>query len=321
MLRKKNRALQSGQFLALAASLLVAGQIGFVLYQGTPFCLNDGCTIVEKLIKVPPLVFNGVGFCFFQAIYWSLRAARNERRRLPAFVPYLLLAALGVEAVLTCFQYLVAQTFCAYCLTILAVIVLLNCLLGTRQIMAGVLVFATTSLAFASLDLHQPAVGRQAFTAGVFASRPGVTNYPEHYLFFASTCPHCEQVIAALKTSGRLTVHFNPIDRVRAIDLDNTTVNTSYTPALNKALLAALGINEIPVLMTKTPDGWNIRQGEAAVFAALSLPAPTATTGGQRSNSLAPPAMQSVIPGMDSNDSCQVSSPDCAARPGQSTIR
>lgn len=320
MLTRKNKALQFGRFLTLAASLLVAGQIGFTLYQGVPFCLNDGCAIVENLIKVPPLVFDAVGFCFFQAIYWSLRAARGERRRLPAFVPHLLLAALGAEAILTSFQYLVAHTFCVYCLTILTFIILLNCLFGFRQIMAGALVFSTISLAFASLDLHQPAVSRRAFTAGVFASRPGVTKYPEHYLFYASTCTHCEEVIAALKINSRLTVHFNPIDRVSAINLDNATINTACDPALNKALLTSLGINEIPVLITKTPDGWNIRQGEAAVLAALSLPAPTAA-GGLPSGYLATPATQSVIPGMDSSDGCQVSSPDCTSMPGQSTIR
>ena len=320
MLKRKNRALQFGQFLALVASLLVAGQIGFTLYQGTPFCLNDGCKIVEKLTRVSPLVFNAVGLFFFQVIYWSLRAARGERRRLPAFVPVLLLAALGVEAILTSFQYLVAHTFCAYCLTILGVIVLLNCLLGFRQILAGTLVVATATLAFASLDLHQPAAGQQAFTAGVFASRPGVSKYPEHYLFYASTCAHCEKVIAFLKTNGRVTVHFNPIDQVRTLDLANATINAAYAPASNKALLAALGISEIPVLMTRTPDGWIVRRGETAVLAALDLPPPT-ETGGQ-SAAAAIPAMPPAsaaplaIPGLDNSDGCQVSSPDCTT-PGQ----
>jgi thiol-disulfide isomerase/thioredoxin len=315
MLKRKNRALQFGQFLALAASLLVAGQIGYTLYQGAPFCPNDGCKVVEKLTKVSPLIFNAAGLFFLQAIYWGLRAARGERRRLPAFVPHLLFVALGVEATLTSFQYLIARTFCVYCLLILAVIVLLNCLLGIRQIMAGALVAVAMSLAFASLDLQQPVAGQQAFTAGVFASRPGVTKYPEHYLFYASTCGHCEKVIASLQTNGRVTVHFNPIDRVSAINLGDTAINTSYAPALNKALLASLGIDEIPVLMTKTPDGWSIRRGEGAVLAALDLPASATATGGQQPDRLATPAKQSIIPGMDGSDNCQVSSPDCTASP------
>ena len=54
MLQKKNTALQLGQFLALVASLLIAGQIGYTLYQGAPLCLNGGCKVVEKLAKVSP---------------------------------------------------------------------------------------------------------------------------------------------------------------------------------------------------------------------------------------------------------------------------
>jgi len=319
MLNKKNKALQLGQFLALFASVLIAGQIGFTLYQGTPFCLNEGCKIVGKLTKVSPLVFDAAGLIFFQVVYWGLRSARGEMRRLPQFVKTLLLAALAVEAVLIGFQYLVAQTFCAYCLGILACIVLLNLLLGLRQIVPGVLIFAATGLAFFSLDLNQSTPGKQAFTAGVFATRPGLSTYPEQYLFFSSTCAHCEKVIASLKNNTRATISFNPIDQVKTIDLPNIARTASYSPAVNKALLTSLGIDEIPVLMIRTLDGWTIRRGEAAILASLSLPPQTETTG--RAGYLAAPVSQSVIPGIGSSDGCQVSS-DCTSEPsGQSAVR
>jgi len=319
MLNRKNKALQLAQFLALVASLLIAGQIGYTLYQGTPFCLNGGCKVVEKLTKVSPLVFNVAGLFFFQVVYWGLRSARGEMRRLPPFVPTVLLAALAVEAVLIGFQYLVAQAFCAYCLTILAFIVLLNCLLGFKQILPGVLVFATAALAFASLDLHQPAAGQQAFTAGVFASRPGLLRSPENYLFYASTCAHCEKVIAALKNNSRATIHFNPIDQVSSIDLPKTTLNATYTPTLNKALLTALGIDEIPVLMTKTPDGWAIRRGETAILAYLNQPPRTEPTG--QSGYSTTPGSPSLIPGLDNSDGCRVSSDCTSTAPGQAIVR
>jgi len=319
MLNRKNKALQLAQFLAFVASLVIVGQIGYTLYQGTPLCLNGGCKVVEKLTRVSPLVFNAVGLFFFQVVYWGLRSARGDLRRLPPFIPTVLLAALAVEAVLIGFQYLVAQAFCAYCLVIFACIVLLNGLLGLKQILPGVLVFASAALAFASLELQQPAAGQQAFTAGVFATRPGVLNYPEHYLFYASTCAHCEKVIAALKTNGRVTIHFNPIDQVSTIDLPKATRNATYTPALNQALLTSLGIDEIPVLMTKTVDGWTIRRGETAVLAALSLPSRTAPTG--QSGSSAPPASQAAIPGLDSSDGCRVSADCTSSGTGQSPAR
>jgi hypothetical protein len=321
MLKRKNTMLQMGQFLALVASLLIAGQIGYTLYQGSPLCLNGGCKVVEKLTRVSPLVFNAVGLVFFQVVYWGLRSAWGEMRRLPQVVRTVLLAGLGVEAVLISFQYLVAQAFCAYCLGIFALVVLLNLLLGWKQIVTGVLVFTTAALAFASLDLSKsPSGGEMAFTAGVFATRPGLLKYPENYLFYASTCAHCEKVIAALKTNGRATVSFNPIDKVTTLDLPQVTINPGYSPSLNKGLLTSLGIDEIPVLMTRTADGWMIRQGEAAILAYLGTPVQAATPG--QSGYSAAPSSQPAIPGLQNGgDGCQVSS-DCSSETsGQSVVR
>ena len=100
MLNNKNKGLQLGQSLALLASLLIAAQMGYTLYQGNPFCLNDGCRVVERLTRVSPLVFNLAGFFFFQAVDWGLRSSRYELRQLPQFVKTLLLAGLAVEGVL-----------------------------------------------------------------------------------------------------------------------------------------------------------------------------------------------------------------------------
>lgn len=305
-MNRKNKALQLGQFLALVASLLIAGQLGYILYKGDSFCLNGGCRVVEQLTKVSPLYFNLAGLLFFQVIFWGLRSSRNETRLVPSFVKTLLLTGLAVEAVLVSFQHLIAQAFCAYCLSILAFVVILNLLVGFRQAIGGVAVFAAVALAFASLELSQPRAGQQAFTAGVFASRPGQATHPENYLFFSSTCPHCEKVIAALKTNDRATVHFNPIDKVKSVDLPKTTINATYSPSVNKALLASLGIGEIPVLMTRTPDGWSIRRGDTAILAYLgSLAHPSAP---DPSASPAATSSPSDVPGLPPQDGCQVSS-------------
>ncbi|MDY0390802.1 MAG: vitamin K epoxide reductase family protein [Desulfobulbus oligotrophicus] len=307
MLNKKNKALQAGQLVALIAGLLIAGQIGYSSYQGTSFCPNDGCEIVEVLIKVSPLVFNIIGFFYFQIIYWGLRAARGEQRRLSPAVSLLLLAGLIVEAVLVSFQYLIAQTFCLYCVAIFGCIVVLNCLLGVRHILSGVLVFGAAALSFASLDFHQAIAGKQPFVDGVFASRSGLQKYPEHYLFYSSTCTHCEKVISFLKDNARMTIHFNPIDLVTTLNLPEVTFNTRYNQTLNKALLTSLGIDEIPVLMTRTPEGWMIRRGESAILAFLSLPASAETSG--QSSSI--PAVHPLVPGLPASDGCGITE-DCS---------
>jgi len=311
MLKRKNTVLQLGQFLALVASLLIAGQIGFTFLQGTPLCLNDGCKVVEKLTRVPPLVFNVVGFVFFQIVYWGLHAARGDQRRIPPFIKHLLLAGLAAEGVLISFQYLVAQAFCIYCVAILCFVVVLNLLMGLRQIVAGVIICAAATLSFASLDVHKSVPEKPAFTAGVLAQRPGTDTSVEHYLFFSSTCPHCEQVIASLKTNTRPTISFNPIDKVTTIDLPQLHYQPTYSPAINKALLGSLGIKEIPVLVSKTSEGVMIRRGESAILNYLAPPLPAAVnnTSGQ-SDPLS-------LPGV--NDSCGVAT-DCTS-PGQSSVQ
>lgn len=315
MLKRKNTALQLGQFLALVASLLIAGQIGYIYYLGTPLCLNEGCKVVEKLTRVSPLIINGVGLFFFQLVYWGLLSARGEQRRVPSIIKTILLAALAVEAVLISFQYLVAQSFCVYCLIILGFVVLLNFLLGARQVVASVLIFATVTMAFASLDLSKGTTEKQAFTAGVFAQRPGLLKYPEHHLFYSSTCAHCQKVIAAVKDNAKLTIAFNPIDKVTGLDLAQISYTPAYEPSVNKALLSALGIDEIPVLMTRTSDGWIIRQGESALLAYLGTTPVAREVNGGQSDLLDIPE----IP--DSSDGCQVSSDCPETSSGQSSLR
>lgn len=309
MLNKKSKGLQLGQSTALLASLLIAGQIGFILYQGKPFCLNEGCKVVDELTRVSPLVINLVGFFFFQIIYWGLRSAHYEPRRVPQFIKTLLLAGLATEGVLFSFQYLVAQAFCAYCLGILAFIIVLNLLIGFKQAAPGLFLFAVVALAFASLELNQSRTGDLAFTAGVFASRPGSTKTPENFLFFSSTCPHCEKVIAALKTNDRATVHFNPIDQVKLLDLPKISRNATYSPTINKALLTALGIDKIPVLITRTPEGLSILQGDTSILAYLGKTGRPNSAG--QTNYSAAPIPQSLIPGIEpANDGCSVAT-DC----------
>lgn len=308
MLNRKSNALQLGQFIALLASLLIAGQISFILYQGNSFCLNGGCRVVEQLSKVSPLVFNLVGLLFFQTVFWGLRSSHNEMRRLPRFVKILLLAGLAVEGVLISFQYLVAHAFCAYCLSILTVIVVLNLLIGFKQALPGLFLFAVVSLAFAGLELNQPPNSEQAFTAGTFATRPGLQQLPENFLFYSSSCAHCEKVIATLKHNGRATVHFNPIDQVKDLDLPGITRTPAYSPAANKALLTALAIDEIPVLMTRTPEGLSIRRGETAILAYLNQTGLSDAAG--QSGSSTAPVSPAVIPSLETKDGCTVAA-DC----------
>lgn len=317
----KSRALRLATLLALLAGLMTAIQVGLILFQGEAFCPSDGCRMVEQLTKAPPLVFHLAGLLFFQAAYWGLRSSGGDPRRVPGFVPPLLLAGLATEGVLIGFQSLVVRTFCAYCLTILGFIVLLNLFLGLRHAAKGALMFAAALLAFASLGHNQVAPAGSALTGGVFASRQGTVAQPAHHLFYSSTCVHCEQVIARLRDDSRATVHFHPIDAVTVIDLPQATPRPGYSPQANKALLTALGIDEIPVLVTPTADGMTVVRGTQAIIAQLGLDQ-SAPARAEQSGASTPPAAALPIPDQGSKDGCQVSV-DCAdpanPPPGQST--
>jgi hypothetical protein len=203
----------------------------------------------------------------------------------------------------------VAHAFCAYCLGIFVVIVVLNFLLGFRQAAPGLFLFSVVVLAFASLELSPSQQGASAFTAGTFASRPGSTKGAESFLFYASTCTHCEKVIASLQKNNWATVHFNPIDQVKSLELPGSSRTSTYSPAANRALLASLGIDEIPVLMIRTAEGVTIRRGETALLAYFGK-ASFAEAAGQ-SRASAAPAAPSLIPGLEtSKDGCSVAA-DC----------
>lgn len=252
--------------MASLASLMVTTQMGMIFFNGEGLCLNEGCKVVDRLTKVSPLLFNIAGLLFFQAIFWGLRLAKDDTKSWSKFVQLLLLAGLAAEGVLVGFQQIIAKTFCAYCLTIFAFIVLLNLLAGGRQFLHGACLFGVVLLAFFSLEFNQPQESFQAVKNGVFASKINTSSSATIYLFFSSTCRHCENVIEALKVNHDATLHFNPIDTVTSLDFPGVALNKGYSSASNRELLASLGIAEIPVLLVKTNEGFSIIKGEKAII-------------------------------------------------------
>ena len=306
-MHRPSPALRLASFLALAAALLTAAQSAFILLRGDAFCLNEGCRVVEDLTRVPPLAVNLAGLVFFLTLFFGLRASGSLWRRLPRFVAPLLLAGLAVEGVLFGFQLFVAGAFCSYCLAVLGAVVTLNLLLGARQAAHGLLLFLAALLAFASLELERPGQGA-ALKDGVFASRPGTVAGSEHHLFYSSTCAHCERVIGSLRTSPGATVLFHPIDRVQTLDLPGAQLRGDYAAEANRALLTGLGLDEIPVLISRTGTGLTVVRGQAAISARLGQSPVPAAAEGQSSVSTLPP-----VPGLSpepGGEGCQVSS-DC----------
>lgn len=316
-MHRPSTAIRLATFIAVIAGLVTAAQSGFILLRGDSFCLNDGCRVVENLTRIPPLAVNLAGVLFFLTVWWGLRTSRSRWRRLPRFVGPLLLAGLAVEGVLFGFQLFAAQAFCSYCLAILAAVVVLNLLLGLRQIATGLVIFLAALLAFAGLDLQHHGQSASAFRDGVFAKRAGSITSSEHHLFYSSSCAHCEQVIAALRTNSTATVLFHPIDEVTNLNLAGTVYSDHYNFDANRALLTALDLDEIPVLITTTKSSLTVLRGKAAIMAGLSRsPLPTAT-GGQSSVPTASP-----VPGLPpepGEQGCQMAT-DCGDLPAATSL-
>jgi len=254
--------------LALGGGLLAAAQALLIVLQGNILCLNDGCEIVEKMTTVPPIAFNVVGSLFFMSVFLALwQGARGVKGWLN-LARILLLAGMAVEGVLIGFQYYVAQVFCSYCLTVFAIILLLNLLMGWRQLFGGLAVIVSVLLAFASLQfVPRLQAGEFALEGGVYGRLEKAGSSTGHHLFFSSSCPHCEDVIATIDNDFVCTLDFNPVDELRESPLASLAVRPGYSPELNRTFLKNLDVSEIPVLVVKSPEEVRVLKGKLAIGA------------------------------------------------------
>jgi uncharacterized membrane protein len=253
--------------LALLGALGAAVQSALLLVRGEALCLNEGCRVVEGLTRVPPLFINLAGLGFFLAaavLAWRAPADGTARRLLRT----LLLAGIAAEGVLFSYQLLVAKAFCGWCLTVFALVVLLNLLAGSRQVLGAAAVFAAALAAFSALRFGavHPAAGGRALDGGTYGVRRCEKPAKQLYLVFSSSCPHCAEVLRTLESCNSCNFHFNPIDRIAGLDLPGVERSASWDPAVNRELLALLGIDEVPALLVPGPEGMSIIRGEKRIL-------------------------------------------------------
>ncbi|MDD2462836.1 MAG: hypothetical protein PHI97_02460 [Desulfobulbus sp.] len=209
---------------ALLASLLVAVQIAILLLGKEGLCLSQGCQVVDQLTRVSPLLFNIAGLFYFQVVFWGTRVKREDTSR-SQLLRLLLLAGLAAEGVLVGFQQIIAGAFCAYCLIVLGFIILLNLLAGLKQLLAGAFVFGVVLLAFSSLEFQNNPKNPQTFHEGVFARRTNPSSATKVYLFYSSTCAHCQRVLEVMAPKKAISMHFNPIDTITSINVPGVILN------------------------------------------------------------------------------------------------
>lgn len=256
------------QLTSLCAAVIIALQAAIILFQGEPFCLNDGCRVVEKLTLVPPLYINIAGLLFFLVLFLASRWFSIEKTFLD--IPrFLLLLGLMVEGVLVSYQYFVIQTFCLYCLIIFSIIVALNIVYGWRQALIAIPLFSAVVTAFTLLNFSPAsllALRGETLASGTYAVKKCDTPAKQLYFFFSSECPHCKNVLSALENCNNCEFHFNPIDKNQVLVMPDLEYSPSYNPSLNRVVLSMLNITTIPVLLVQNTNGLTFIKGEESIL-------------------------------------------------------
>ncbi len=312
---KRPLAVKVSLAVALGGSLLTLIQI-ILLESGLDgICFSGGCEIVDSRTTVSPVFFNFFGLVFFQAIFWSVYAGRRSKE-LQFYVRMLLLAALAAEGVLISFQYLVVDTFCTYCLLVFSLVVLLNLLHGLHHAVTGIAIFVTVVIAFSTLQFkttasEAAATGINDLGKGAYAVLPGEEDKPKLYLFFSSTCPHCERVIKSMQQGTNCNVSFNPVSKVTNFPLTTVLSKEDYDVAVNRTFMKSLGQTSIPVLLVAQQNQIQLISGGNAIMSYLdtSCRLPDSTPYLEQSLNLFEPANELVLQSQD--DSCSDDVVDC----------
>ncbi len=253
--------------ISLTGSIFIIAQLAFLTIRGEALCLNDGCSVVENLIKVSPLLFNLLGLFYFLVLFWLLRPARATSAKAALWISLILLAGCGVEGVLLAFQFFVAKALCSYCLIIFALIMAMNLLFGYRQLLrAGAIMLAVLFIS-SLLNYEVINTGKdQSLLAGTYATLQAPKAAKKLFLILSENCPHCHNVIKALERDNICTVRFNPIEPIISLEPANLKISESFSPEKNKNFLALMGIKTIPVLVVENIEGFSIIKGEQNII-------------------------------------------------------
>ena len=255
------------KIIALIASFVTVIQVVSELIFGSAICPNEGCKVVEGLTAIPPLYFNLLGLIFFQCVFWGLRLQKRGIVPPIDLLGVLLISGLVFDSVLLAYQIFVAQTFCGYCLLIFVLVLLLNILHGKRQIMIGLAALSVTLFSFSALTFTPTGVFSQSepLKTASYGLKSCSAPTKEIYLIFSSNCPYCENVLQTLSTCNSCDLYLNPIDRIESLDNMVLELNPDFAPDVNRLVLGVLGIDTVPVLVVKSPEGFRLIRGEKKI--------------------------------------------------------
>jgi hypothetical protein len=259
----KHGSLQGLIYLSLFACVVIIAQALLIIFKGKAFCVDEGCKIVEALTLISPFYFNLLGCVYFFTVFCTAVITKC-RSDIEPLLRILLVSGLAADGVLLGYQIFVAHTFCSYCLLVFLLIVILNILMGLRQLTLGLAIIVLQLFVFSLLRFESVEDRLRGLTLdnGTYAVRRCSAPIKQLYLIFSEDCPHCHKVIEALEGCTRCEFNFNPIKKISADLLPGLRPNERYLPQVNTAALKILGIETIPVLIAKDHDGLTFINGE-----------------------------------------------------------
>ncbi len=263
-MKKRSIVVTLSVGLAFVGSVLTLVQFFLLMVGGDGICLNQGCKVIDKLTLVPPAYINIAGFLYFLAVMFVFWFTERSEKTWPKIIDGLLLSGLAAESVLVGFQYFVVGSFCSYCLIILSLIILLNMLQGMKHIFIGGVTFLAVIVTFASLNFSSGsiALNMSSLESGSFAYiNKNTQEKRQHFLFFSSSCPHCEAILGSLQKNPLCNMSFNPVGPIESISIIGAQLNEEYSIDSNRNFLNTLGIDEVPVLVVMDESGMQILKG------------------------------------------------------------
>jgi len=245
----------------------VATQTILIIVRGETFCLNQGCRLVEGLTVISPFYFNILGLAYFQTVFWLSIITRSRSTAKP-ILRIILYSGLMAEGILLGYQIFVAHSFCSYCLLVFFLVIVLNGLVGLRELTIGVILILAQLVVFSLLKFDATKNSLQGLTLddGTYAVKSCSDPVKQLYLIFSEDCPHCRNIIRALEDCSRCEFHFNPTKRIKRDLLPGLIPKKMYSPKINIIALKILGIDTIPILIVKNYDGLTFIKGEQNII-------------------------------------------------------
>ena len=173
--------------MAVAGAILVATELALELFNGT-LCVTEGCKIVVQQTRFGSISILFSGLAMFLTLAVLSKISTTQRRHsVDTAISILLNAALAAEGFLIGYQAFRLETFCAFCLAVFFLFVILGItwfLAGNRDIIYG---FGAFFAVLIFLYLIQP-TDQNKFEQTATLRDSRVT------LFFDESCVSCREI-------------------------------------------------------------------------------------------------------------------------------